>query len=418
MLVVNMAVLVLVSGMLGGGTATLTTLDEKLKVAGMEFARWTQPDRPAQAFADLADAFAGGQADPSVARGAANVSAVVTAAPGSRFYYSALPDGHPTATAVGAAFYVDAEDGSDSNSGTVESPLRSIAAAVNRSRQHSHGSPPGTIILRAGTHYMGAAGLGTIQLSAADSGLAFIAFPGEEVWISGATPLSNLSWSPAHNLSNRLGAGHNVWVASTRDLLTHPFTGLRSGHSRLTRARYPNNNVGESFMGQTFRPDGVHGNWSAPAWCPQGRCTNPPQRFEPTPAEGGPSRANESRSGTSYILGYGGDGCSQYTPAAGFNCVDNQRWGGQVPRWPAGFTADRTILPNTPYTFADLSHPRNPAWVNGWMGQGWFTRHFEIAAYDAATNNFTYGRGGFQGAEGTDEDGPLFLGVLLSSLSV
>jgi hypothetical protein len=157
-----------------------------------------------------------------------------------------------------------------------------------------------------------------------------------------------------------------VWVASTAaaGLGTANFTGLRWGRERLVRSRFPNTNP-ELGMGPMFQPQ----DWAEPAWCAGGNCANPPQRFEPP----SPSRANESRSGTLYTLGIGGDGCSLFSPPAGFNCVDNQRWGGMVLRWPAGFRASASDMPHTPYSSA-VADPRNPAQLNGWCvrsGAGW-----------------------------------------------
>ena len=153
-------------------------------------------------------------------------------------------------------------------------------------------------------------------------------------------------------------------------------------------------------MGAMFLPADSH--WDPPAWCPRGVCANPPARFEPP----SPSRANESRSGTLYTLGVGGDGCSHFSPPAGFNCVDNQRWAGMVLRWAAGFNATPGEMPgaNLPYSQA-VADPRNPAQINGW--QGWFSRHFLLAGYDPARNHFTFGHGGFQGAEGMDDGFPM-----------
>ena len=252
------------------------------------------------------------------------MSAVAAGAlPGSRFYNQPLSALYGrVATRSTATVYVDSAKGSNTNAGTLTAPFRTIAQGVNAARGG------GNVILRAGTYFQGAHGLGTIGLTDADSGLSISAYPDEEVWISGGVQLNLSSWRP-HNVNTT--TGHNVWVASTAGVPgLVAFTGLRAGNSRLTRARFPNNNQGESWMGTLIRPDGKNGNWTPPAFCPNARCANPPKRFEPTVAEGGPSRANESRSGTSYILGYGGDGCSLFSPPAGFNCVDNQRWSGQV----------------------------------------------------------------------------------------
>ena len=53
---------------------------------------------------------------------------------------------------AGAALYVDPH-GDDANPGTLERPLRSIAAAVARSAGKASGPLGATILLRGGTHY-------------------------------------------------------------------------------------------------------------------------------------------------------------------------------------------------------------------------------------------------------------------------
>ena len=246
-------------------------------------------------------------------------------------------------------------------------------------------------MLRAGTFFQGEPGRGTISLTTADGGLTVMAFPGEEAWVSGGRQL-NLSWSRS---PLRRAETDNIWVASTAGLAGgfSGTTGLRLGGRRLIRARFPNTDP-ELGYGPSISPAA----WMPPAFCAGGTCKNPPARFEP--AE--PSRADQTKEGTTYILGYGGDGCSQYDPPAGFNCVDNQRWGGVVPRWPAGFSASTAQLPHLPYS-ATVADARNPAQANAWKNGGWFTRHWAIKAYDASSGNFTFGVGGFQGAEGDDD---------------
>ena len=61
----------------------------------------------------------------------------------------------------------------------------------------------GTIILRAGTHYLQT----QLNLDAGDSNLAFQAFPGEEVWLSRGTPLAKIKWVLVSNSS-----GNSSWT--------------------------------------------------------------------------------------------------------------------------------------------------------------------------------------------------------------
>jgi hypothetical protein len=54
-------------------------------------------------------------------------------------------------------------------------------------------------VLRGGTFFFGEAGLGTITLSAADSGLSVSSFPGEQAWLSGGLalpPAAAAGWTP------------------------------------------------------------------------------------------------------------------------------------------------------------------------------------------------------------------------------
>jgi hypothetical protein len=367
--------------------------DQKMKVVGMEFAKATQPGRSQQAFDDLADAFNGGQAGPTVSDGKVNVSGIIHTNNTSRFYY-------PMLDATSLSIFVSALNGDDEQVGSIVAPFRTLSRALLEARKIKSAHKNVTIILRKGTYYQGTSNLdggGTIYLDQRDSGLTIAAASGEEVWISGGLQL-NLTWTPYRVNSS---SGENIWVAKTPTTLTN-ITGLRLNNSRLTRARYPNCDVertGWISCGLISDQDLV---WADPLWCKGGVCKNPPTRYEPP----FPSLANESRSGTLYTLGIGGDGCSQYTPPAGFNCVDNQRWGGMIPRWPAGFLIPKnTILPNSPYNQSRILYPRNRPMINMWSG--WFSRHWEVGDYDAVNNNFTFGYGGFQGGEGFDGGYPI-----------
>ena len=370
--------------------------DQKMKEVGMEFAKVIQPGRSQQSFDDLADALNGGQAGPTVSDGNVNVSGLVRTNNTSRFHY-------PQLESSSSSFFVCAIHGNDEQVGSLDAPFRTLSRAIFEARKAKtfNKNTPVTIILRQGTYYQGDSKLsegGTIYLTEDDSDLTIAAAVGEEAWISGGVQL-NLTWTPF-----RVNAttGENIWVAQTPTTLTN-ISGLRLNNSRQTRARYPNcdvERVGWVACGLISDQDLV---WFDPLWCKGGVCKNPPTRFEPAY----PSLANESRSGTLYTLGIGGDGCSQYSPPAGFNCVDNQRWGGMVPRWPAGFSVPKasTTLPNSPYNQTRILFPRNRPLINMWSG--WFSRHWEIGDYDASTNNFTFGRGGFQGGEGFDNGFPI-----------
>jgi hypothetical protein len=95
--------------------------------------------------------------------------------------------------------YVDAEDGSDANNGTITSPLQTLPAALAASRQAriKGASAPGIVLRDTGTFYLNE----TLVLTAADSQLSFTAYAGEQPVVSGGIPYHGLVWS-AHNLTN------------------------------------------------------------------------------------------------------------------------------------------------------------------------------------------------------------------------
>jgi hypothetical protein len=120
--------------------------------------------------------------------------------PSSRKKHLPVPaPGLQPSACTGVCIFVDPVKGSDANSGTQASPLRTISAAVNATRSSESLSP--TIILRNGTYFINA----TITLTPADSGLTITAFDGETPVISGGIPVV-ASWSP-YNVSNSTSWG-------------------------------------------------------------------------------------------------------------------------------------------------------------------------------------------------------------------
>jgi len=120
----------------------------------------------------------------------------------ARFIAAHVPEPRPAgpAAAAGVSIYVDYGAGSDGNSGSQASPLKTIAAAVEMSRAQrgAAGGAPIAIVLRGGAAHVLSA---TVALSPADSLLAFSAFPGEQPVVTGAQPLPTLTWRP-FNVSN------------------------------------------------------------------------------------------------------------------------------------------------------------------------------------------------------------------------
>ncbi len=172
------------------------------------------------------------------------------AAPQTAAYpHSALPD-HCTGTCI----YVDPAKGVDNgHSGSIDSPFKSIAAGVAAARKAA--APPATVVLRAGTYWLGE----TLILTPADSGLTLRSYLGEDVIISGGVPLSFLDWKPHDQTS-----GRNIWVADMTKAGLSRVPGLRLDGERVQLARHPNGDP--ERQGKHTFPSGW--NSGAVSWLP------------------------------------------------------------------------------------------------------------------------------------------------------
>ena len=92
--------------------------------------------------------------------------------------------------ASGNTVFVDGVNGNDANPGTIQEPLKTVPAGVQKSRSLP---APVTVFLRAATYYLSS----TLELNTQDSGLTLSSYNGEEVWISGAIPVPTpIAWEP------------------------------------------------------------------------------------------------------------------------------------------------------------------------------------------------------------------------------
>jgi hypothetical protein len=190
--------------------------------------------------------------------------------------------------------YVDYAKGSDKSPGSEKSPMKTIMAAVAKTRI---AEGPKFVVLRGGVHYLDGK---TVTLDARDSGLTIMAHTAdvEQPWVSGAVPLTT-AWTPF----NVTEAGSmNVYVADLSSqpaavAAMHASKGLRLKGKRAVAARYPNADYETDFF-----PTGYIKR--ASSWLP-------PQQF-PEKAKvvqiSSPSRTNISKSWAEYTLGIGG-GC-------------------------------------------------------------------------------------------------------------
>src|SRR5579862_931649 len=148
-----------------------------------------------------------------------------------------------------ATWYV-APGGSDQAAGTKAAPFATLERARDAARQRK-----GTIVLRGGVYRLAT----TLELTAADSGVTWSAYPGERPVISGGRVISG--W--------KAGAltGKPVWTAHVEG----NFHALWVNDSRRQRARSPNS--------------GFYRIANVPGWDPKAPYTVRQDRFEYRPGE-------------------------------------------------------------------------------------------------------------------------------------
>eukprot|EP01116_Phalansterium_solitarium_P015500 TRINITY_DN3430_c0_g1_i14.p1 TRINITY_DN3430_c0_g1~~TRINITY_DN3430_c0_g1_i14.p1 ORF type:complete len:713 (-),score=258.61 TRINITY_DN3430_c0_g1_i14:400-2538(-) len=355
--------------------ASRETFDCPMRYLAMEYAAELQPWRPSVAFSQLAAALNGTPEKPPGCTVEPAVSMGV--AGGSRFRHAALAAPGPGSVML----FVDAVHGSDSNDGSIDSPLLTIDAALAASRKS-----PGydSIVLRAGTFYQ----KDTLVLGAEDTGLTIQAYPGEEVWISGARPLTGVSWKP-YNVS----AGRNIWQASLAGMGFDGVPGLRYNGTRLIRARFPNSNPETDGFGATFNA----------AWTPQSAPRVPSVQIDLAQ----PVRNTSASMFQTFTAGVGGT-CDRFQPDAGYWCSVNVQGGGSVIYFvPTAMQVTQSIVPNTPYKNAST------AVIQTWRPGHWASWMFTVAdaTFNASsgTTNFTFSAGGFQGSRGENQGAETYI---------
>ncbi|CAE8664940.1 unnamed protein product, partial [Polarella glacialis] len=280
--------------------------------------------------------------------------------------------------------FVDPVSGHDHASGSKEEPVRSIQLALDRAPRG------GTVVLRQGTHFL----TDTLRLSAEHSGVTITNHPGELPVVSGGKKLA-VNWKPAKG-----PRGDDIYVADIQGQV-EDVPGLHLNGVRATRARYPNLDGGVEVSpgyGGMISSDANPSNakWTPPQFDKFG----PPKFF----TDSAHTRNNTPDNWFQhYMVGIGGL-CSVYDPPVSYWCSENPSGGGAFAfRTPSGVTPKAGVLPNSPYKDA------SQAQFFVWRPNRWANWMFEIADYDATTNNFTFGRGGNQGARGENTGGDWFV---------
>ena len=320
-----------------GSLADQKSFDCKMRQLGMEFAQKIQPSLSKVKLQEIADALNG-------AEEAQNCSVTVPDVleeDGRKAPTFSLPNSE-----VSSSFYVDAKKGSDSNSGTMDSPFMTINKAVMAARDAGEYS---TIILREGTLYL----TETVELTSKDKGLTIQNYPNEVAWVSGGKVIMP-KWEKYDVDSSKKT---NIYKAdlSSENIATIP--GLRVNMKRAIRARYPNADP-ELGFGSSL---------SADKWLPPTLPSQPDTEVNPdTPMR------NSSDSFQQYQLGIGGP-CKNFEPPAGYWCGSKTSGGGAFTyRVPSGMVADKNKLPNSPY--------KNPkgAVIQTWRPAHWASWMYEV----------------------------------------
>ena len=340
-----------------GGLADQKSFDCKMRQVGMDYARKIQPFLTKTHLQEIADALNGAQeaqncsvSIPDSISGLSQIRMTTRSSPG----------------ATSTAFYVDAAKGSDSNTGSMDSPFQTIGKAVTAARAAGQGS---TIMLREGTFYL----TKTIELGSQDKGLTIQNYENEEVWVSGGKIIKP-NWEKFDVDSSKKT---NIYKADLSSQGITSVPGLRVNTKRAIRARYPNADP-EIGFGSSLTPS---------SWLPPTLPTKPDSQIDP--AE--PIR-NSSDWFKKYTLGVGGP-CKVFDPPAGYWCSTNNA---RTPLFmvPSGMVADKTVLPNSPY-----KTPKG-AIVHTWRPAHWASWMFEVDSYNASSGTFVFGKGGFQGGHG------------------
>ncbi|KAJ1447220.1 pectin lyase fold/virulence factor [Pelagophyceae sp. CCMP2097] len=289
--------------------------------------------------------------------------------------------------------------GDDEGDGSYNSPLRTLRAAVDLATSKSSKR----VVLRGGTHYLAE----TLLLNAPHSGITIEGHAGEDAVLSGGVELQDLKWTSVEASDASSDASLNVYVADVTGVDDVP--GLQIGGARLTRARYPN------------LPGGVEVSPGYDAMIPADAAQWTPPQFEkfgkPTfyTDEDKETLRNNTPDGwfQRYMVGVGGL-CNVYDPPVSYWCSEHPSGGGAFAfRTPSGVALDASkVLPNAPYKDAST------AVFFVWRPNRWANWMFETSnvVADKGMLNFTFGRGGHQGARGNDEGGDFFVENVLEEL--
>ena len=260
--------------------------------------------------------------------------------------------------------------------GAAASPLGALQAAYDLAASRASK----TVVLRGGTHYVQE----PVLLTRKHSGLRVVAYPGEAPKVSGGVEL-DVAWKRVK------GSDVNLYVS---DVDVDDVPGLQIDGVRSTRARYPNLPGGlEVSCGYGCMIPSANATWTPPDFDRFGEVEYFTDNRSDTLRDDTPDGWFQR-----YMVGREGL-CSVYDPPVSYWCSEKPSGGGAFAfRTPSGVAID---LPNAPYADA------GDALFFVWRPARWANWMFEVAAERGG--NYTFGRGGNQGARGSDDGGDFFV---------
>ena len=260
--------------------------------------------------------------------------------------------------------------------GAAASPLGALQAAYDLAASRASK----TVVLRGGTHFVDE----PVLLTSAHSGLRVAAYPGEAPKVSGGVEL-DVAWKRVK------GSDVNLYVS---DVDVDDVPGLQIDGVRSTRARYPNLPGGlEVSCGYGCMIPSANATWTPPDFDRFGEVEYFTDNRSDTLRDDTPDGWFQR-----YMVGREGL-CSVYDPPVSYWCSEKPSGGGAFAfRTPSGVAID---LPNAPYADA------GDALFFVWRPARWANWMFEVAAERGG--NYTFGRGGNQGARGSDNGGDFFV---------
>ena len=361
-------------------------------------------------------------------------------------------------SSASTTIYVDGVAGSDSNPGTLTSPLLTIAAGVAKSRGLTR---PTTLYLRGATYHL----TSTIQLTSVDSGLTISSYQGESAWLSGAAIVPTPVWTPYSvtngskveilpNEDNANGCSHDAATSicvctplASTDACVAKFEST-SGSTAFT---YHDPSLGQPWGSQCcVRLDSVWNPTALPMhtsgrliskasniWMTKINATSvvdlrvngmravrarfpnanpetdlfplgwvttkstwlPPKPSPPIIAINVFNAALSLRNSTenaNYTGALGGS-CHVYDPPFSYWCSEHPAGGGGFQYYvPGGVITAAGTLPSFSVNAGSVNIPQ----LNVWRAAHWANWAFEIESFNNVTDTIMFGKGGYQGARG------------------